>query len=283
MVEITAPVTVHERGEQARQVLARLDRPDVQHEALRQAVAPPDGLERRISCQRDELGRRGQMDDVHARGVRTVQAHDVALCARRVGDDRARPRRRTVHQRPVQDHPAHRVIAGVQRQAHVVDRHDRGHAARQWNHAVREMGDVGVHRPKDPRREELHPRQRDRRQAIAVHRHVRRHRRAHVDPTIGEDNELVAGARRRQVSQQALGVAAHARARRPKGGAVERDPHDQIPGIESEWHRSIPASTDRGILTSGGPGSRVRPTERHAPVPHAAGAIDRPMVSAINR
>ncbi len=60
-------------------------------------------------------------------------------------------------QRTVEQHAPRRVVARVERQAHVVNRHDRRHRRRERHHAVGEVHDVGAELAQQPRRQRLHP------------------------------------------------------------------------------------------------------------------------------
>ena len=225
MRQIAGLAALREALDQLRQVLPRLDRADVEDEPVGKVVPPPDPLPFGRIVNRAERGRRRFVHDVHALGRQAVQANDVALGALRDGDDRVRPARRDVDQRPVQEHTPRRMVAREQRQAHVVDRHHRRHRRSQRNHPVREVDDVHLLAPQQPGSERLHPEHPRDAPRRAGNPHVGRQGPRRVDGAIGDDDDLIVARPRREMVQQVLGVVAHAGAAGTKCRAVKCDAH----------------------------------------------------------
>src|SRR5262249_43436715 len=83
--EIAAVPPLRERLNQRREVLARLDRADVEDDSFREAIASAHARDRGGIADRAKLRRRGCIDDVHAPGIEMIEANDVALDALRDG------------------------------------------------------------------------------------------------------------------------------------------------------------------------------------------------------
>ena len=114
-----------ERVDQPRQVLSRLDRADIQDDAIGQPVAAAHAIQFREVAHRPERRRRRLVHDVHAatdRGRRCRTMSRLALSDTVI--TAVGPARGDVHQRPIEEHAAQRMVARIHRQAHVVNRDD---------------------------------------------------------------------------------------------------------------------------------------------------------------
>ena len=216
-----------ERVDEPRQVLARLDGADIQHEPRRQAVLRAHAIEPGAIVDRPKR-RTGRFVD-HGDAIRrhAVKAQQIAPGAVRHRDDRGRLPNRHVHQRPIQQQPPHRMTVRIQPQAHVVDGHDGRHRRADRDHAVGEMRHVGPQRLERARRAHLHPADAHREAMALVHAHVRRQRPLGVDRLVRHHDDLVAGVLHfaGEVLQQVLGVVPDTGAPGRQRRAVKRDAH----------------------------------------------------------
>jgi hypothetical protein len=225
MRQLAALPAPREALDQLRQVLARLDRADVQNEAVRQVVPVPDALALMCVVDGPERRRGRFVHDVHAFGRQPVETDDVALGALRYRDDRVGAPRREIDERAVQEHAPGRVIPRVQRKAHVVDRHDRRDAGCQRHHAVREVHDIGFEVSEQARGQRLHPHHPRRAPRRRRDAHARRQRPGRVDRPVRHDDKLVVRRLPGEMMQQVFGVVAHTGPPRAKRRAVKCDAH----------------------------------------------------------
>ena len=221
------------RFHELRQVLPRLDGPDIENGAVRQAVSAPNAIElRRIS---DAVERRcgGLVHDVHPIRIQRVQPHDVVLCALGHGDDGVSTLRGEINERRIEQHAPQRVITGVHPQAHVVNRHDRRRRRCDRHHAVGEMRDIGVERVERRRRTELHPHHARHLSPGNSDSDRWRKRTGRLDIAIREHHHLVVRRFARKMMQQMLGVVPDTGPPRPQCGPVKRDTHGHV--IAGRW------------------------------------------------
>jgi hypothetical protein len=251
VLEAEAGPRACEGFDERRQVLARLDRPDVEDGVRRQVVRPLHPIDLRAIGDAAELRRRGFVDDVHASGIERVELHDLALGALRHGDQRVGAAHRQVHQRTIQHDAARRMEPRQQAQAHVVDRHDRGHARHQRHHAVGEVRDVGADLAKHAGHARLHPHHAWDAPGVVHHLHARRQRRGCLDRTVGDDDQLVIGGRGlREMAQQVLRVVPDAGPVRPERRPVKRDAHPPASSRRRPRPRRNPGSTRTGCRSA---------------------------------
>ncbi len=119
-------LSLRKRGDEARQILARLDGADVQHKRLLQVVALSHAIEFGGIGDDVILRRGGLIDDVHF-FRRDVQAgHDLALGMLRHGDDGRRPAGHRRNDRAHEQLALERMQPRMHEQRHIVQRdHDR--------------------------------------------------------------------------------------------------------------------------------------------------------------
>jgi hypothetical protein len=104
MRQLAAPAPGREGIDQRRQVLARLDRADVEDDPLVEAVAAPHAFELGRIVHALERGGGRLVHDVHAARIQVVVPDDVVLGAFRHRDDRVGAARGDIDQRPVEQH-----------------------------------------------------------------------------------------------------------------------------------------------------------------------------------
>ena len=197
-----------ERVHQPREVLARLDRADIQHESLGQPIAHADPREP------------AAIGDRHgSRGRRLRERPSLARPAHRAARSRSwralcdtvtiasATRAATPRSGRLITSAAQRMTAGKEPQAHVVNRDDASRAGAERQHPVGEVRDVGADLVEHAAGHHLHPHDAQRKPVVGVHADMTRQRLRRVDRLVGHDDQLVAGLLR----PPARGAAAGAR------------------------------------------------------------------------
>ena len=214
--------------DQRRQVLSRLDGPDRKDEPITQAVLIADASQDNRVRDRPERRCRRFVDHVDPLGRQLVDSRDVVFRAFRHGDDRVGTPRGEIDERTVEQHASRRVISRIEREAHVVNRHDRRHARHHRHHAVGKVHDIGPEPFQQPGREHLHPDHARHTPGRGRDLHTRGQRARRIDDLIGDHDDFVDFVLRalaHEMTQEVLAVVADSRAARPKRGAVKRDAH----------------------------------------------------------
>ncbi len=255
--EIAGLQPLREGIDQRRQVLARLDRADVQDHPLLEAVLPPDPRERVRIAHRRERRRRGFVDDADAPRIHVVGADDVFLRAFGHGDDGVGAPRREPDQRPVEQHAARRVIPRIEPQAHIVNRDHRGHARQHGDHAVGEVRDLRVYRLQRRGRVQLNPHHARHVARRSDDAHVRRQRSIRIHCLIRQHRQLAGAGLSGEVMQQVLGVVADAGSSGTQRRAVKCDAHPRRSPRRARTPRPVRGSARRARRSA-----RTRGTNR---------------------